>query len=113
MTPTARRLPSRRRAWQRLGARFLCPPTARRSTGWTFGSPDDFCLSTRRLRPPDPDQDGAVRGDRGAEGIGEGAELLLLPEIAHRQPAAQAQVGPPGGDGRPLQPAVEEADSRG
>src|SRR5712691_5874679 len=66
----------------------------------------------RRPGPPDLHQHGAVRGDCSRERAVEGAELLLLPEIARRLPAREAEIGPARGDGLPLRPAVEQANSR-
>ena len=49
-----------------------------------------------------------VRRYRGAEPIGERAQIALLPQIAHELPAGDADVRPLRRDGRRLQAAIEE-----
>src|SRR5437867_11470003 len=58
-------------------------------------------------------QHGAVCGDLGRKGAVELAEVLLLPEVTHRQAAGQAEVGPACGHGGSLPSPVEEADGGG
>ena len=54
-----------------------------------------------------------MRRNSGGEGLIEGAEVLVLPEITQVLPAVEAGLGPIQGDGRLLRAAVEKTDGLG